>query len=677
MVGLEARALTIETIETIETMDPPEPPRVDPPGARARTRLARAVPWAAVTLAVALFWGAALYGIASPFYYGHYGYHGGSYATWARGTLRHHTLLPVNEPGFAPPRPGSYYIHHPVLTHQLVTLTFLIFGEHEWSVRLGALIPSFLSLLLVTAIAWRKLGRFAGAFAALTFAMVPVNIWYSVNIDQGFPSIACLLGFFWFYLRWLDTERWSFGLAALGLELLAGGFEWSPYFAFPAIFAHVAWTGARRRGRFAGFAALHPLVVVLPLGGHFLLVRRSGMWNDLLGAYRNRAADVTYAGFVEVMRRYGETLFGKALLIVMALWLALTLGRALAGRGRSVDLVGVTFALALIAYVHVFKVAVITHAYRQLYGNVWAAMAVADLGAEAQALAARWLSRRRRTPPGAGWPAAALLVAALLAKTAPIAWAGLIESRAHGGIPGWKIFNPDLRQTAFASELGRRTRPGDVVYFHPSFASPPPSRMDWAFYYDRDLRRSYPLRALLRLSPADRRHAVAVVLPRMLAGDELDAYFDLVQRHPVLHIEDLALIDLRLDGPDSRRFALRPVDRRRTSALGRWLEGPYPWPHLIPVPGGTREDERPVRSTAPTALRPAAGGRLGPLPGLAPASPAAALSPATATATGSRPSASRATPAPNERTSLVPERPLDPRRPSARRKRARTRTRTM
>ena len=100
----------------------------------AKRRIAAAL----VLLAVLLFWVAALYGIRSPFYYGHYGYHGGSYATWARETMRHHTLLPINEPGFAPPRPGSYYIHHPVLTHQLVTLTFLLFGQHRWAAGLAA-----------------------------------------------------------------------------------------------------------------------------------------------------------------------------------------------------------------------------------------------------------------------------------------------------------------------------------------------------------------------------------------------------------------------------------------------------------------------------------------------------------------------------------------------------------
>ena len=185
------------------------------------------------------------------------------------------------------PQGRGPYIHHPVLPHEFVTLTFLLFGEHEWSVRLAALIPSFASLLILTAMAWRDLGPVAGAVAALVFAIVPVNVWYSVNMDQGFPSIACLLGFFFFYRRWLvaptdDRTAWRAGLAALVFEALAGGFEWSPYFAFPAIFAHVIWTAARRRGRFVRFACLHPLTVIVPLATHVFLVWRINMLDDWL-----------------------------------------------------------------------------------------------------------------------------------------------------------------------------------------------------------------------------------------------------------------------------------------------------------------------------------------------------------------------------------------------------------
>ncbi|MEP6654025.1 MAG: glycosyltransferase family 39 protein [Myxococcales bacterium] len=566
---------------------------------------------AAVLVAVLLFWGAALYGIKSPFYYGHYGYHGGSYATWARGTLRHHTLLPVNEPGFAPPRPGTYYIHHPVLTHQLVTLTFLLFGEHEWSIRLAGLLPAFASLLLVAAIAWRYLGPLAGAVAALTFAVVPVNIWYSVNIDQGFPSIACLLAFFWFYLRWLETGRWSVAWAALAFQALAGGFEWSPYFAFPAVFAHVAWTAFRRRGRYLSFAWLHPLVVIVPLGAHVFAVRAAGMTSDFLMAYSTRAAAVGYRPFVRSMAMYGETLFGRVLLVVMFLWLTLTTVRVVHGRGRPVDLVGLTFAFALIAYVHVFKNAVITHAYRQLYGNVWAALAAADLvarfGRLAQALAATRTWPRPITARRLGLGVGLAGAASVLLATAPLAWAGLHESRAHGGIPGWKVFNPDLRQSVFAREVNRVTRPGDVVYFHFTFPSPPPSRMDWAFYYDRDLARGAVLRVLQALPPDKQRRAVVILVPGTLSGDERLAYAELARQHPIWQVNDLALLDLRSQQavPDLRAYVISPeplAARKATGALTRWLDGPYPWPRLVPDPQRAVAEQRQMQ--AALAARP-------------------------------------------------------------------------
>ncbi|MBC8133233.1 MAG: glycosyltransferase family 39 protein [Deltaproteobacteria bacterium] len=606
---------------------------LDGPLATKRNRVAAA----GVLLAVLLFWFAALYGIGSPFYYGHYGYHGGSYATWARGTVRHHTLLPVNEPGFAPPRPGTYYIHHPILTHQLVTLTFAVFGEHEWSVRLAALIPSFASLLLVAAIAWRKIGPLAGAVAALVFAIVPVNVWYSVNIDQGFPSIACLLAFFWFYLRWLETARWSLAAAALAFGALAGGFEWSPYFAFPAIFVHVVWTAAHRRGRYLLFGLLYPLVAVVPLAGHVVVVWKSGMMSDLLGAYHNRAVAVGYRPFLRDMQAYGDTLFGRVLVVAMFVWLIATLARVVMRRGRPVDLVGLTFAFALIAYVHVFKSAVLTHAYRQLYGNVWAALAVADLAARCGRMAT-WLATRRNSRQrgaGAPWPraghigsAVAIVVGAgILIVTAPIAWAGLKESRAHGGIPGWKTFNPDLRQTAFARQVNVATRPGDVLYIHPTFANPPPSRMDWAFYYDRDLRRGVPLRMLNALSPIERSRAVVIFVPANLSADERQAYAELTKQHAVLMVADLAMLDLRSTRVETRAFALAPIapaanDGR--NALVRWIQGPYPWPRLVPDPARQAAEEERVKATRTAARLAAARPAIppartrGPIAGIAP-----------------------------------------------------------
>jgi hypothetical protein len=499
--------------------------------------------------------------------------------------LRHHTLYPINEPGFATPNPQTYYIHHPMLTHQLVTFTFLVFGEHEWSVRLAALIPSTLSLLLVAAIAWRNRGPLAGGAAALVFAFVPVNIWYGSHIDQGFPSIACLLAFFWFYLRWLQGARWPSALAALAFEALAGCFEWSPYFAFPVIFAHALWTGWRRGGRFRTFVLVHPLVaVVLPLGVHFWAVWRVGLLDDLLAAYRNRTAEISYRAFIDRMEEYAITLYGRVLMVAMVLWLCLALGRLISRRGRAADLVGLTFAFALISYMHVFKTAVVTHAYRQLYGNVWAALSVGDLVMQGGTLLRRKWPLRAGTSEGLGMAASLAVLALVTATTLPTSWAGLMESRLHGGVPGWKVFDPDLRQTAFASAIEGMTTQQDVLYYYPSFTWTPPHRMDWAFYYDRDPRRGRNLRSLTMLSPGERQHAVAIFFESELWGDERKAFAELAARHPVFQVGDLAALDLRIEGARISAYRLAPPSTVGRGILRQWLDGPYPFPRLLPDP---------------------------------------------------------------------------------------------
>ena len=51
--------------------------------------------------------------------------------------------------------------------------------------------------------------------------------------------------------------------------------------------------------------------------------------------------------------------------------------------------------------------------------------------------------------------------------------------------------------------------------------------MDWAFYYDRDLRRGALLRPLQSLPRLEQARAVALFLPAYLTGDERKAYAEL------------------------------------------------------------------------------------------------------------------------------------------------------
>lgn len=606
---------------------PPAPGQAAPPSGV----LDRWGPPALIALAAAVFIAIHLYGIASPFYYGHYGFHGGEHATWARGTLRFHTIYPVNMPGWAPPLARNYYIHHPVLPPQLTVLAFLVLGEHEYSIRIFAMLAPLVSLALVAALVWRWFGRFQAGFAALTFAIVPINVWYGSHMDHGFPSIAFLLGFLWFYLDWLETGRWRAAIFALVLQALAGFCEWSPYVAFPLLFAHTLWLALRRRGRFVTFAALQPLAVVVPLGVHVALVWRAGLWADWAAAYHTRTASIPYGAFARRMGEYGGTLYGWVLIVVTAAWVGLTLARLATGRARPRDLIGGTFLFALVVYAHTFHDAIITHAYRQLYGNVAATLAATEVVDTFVALVAARVAAGAR--PRALVRAAAVVGAViLLVPTARLARAGMLESRAHGGIPGWTVFNPELDKAVLARHVHEVTHPGDTIYFHASYSYPPPHRKDCAFYYDKDLRERFPLAGLERLTPAERARAVVVLAPGALGHDEAAVYARLALQHPVFRVGAWAMLDLREARARYELVRMAPPAPGARSGFRVYLDGPYPWPQLVADPEAAEAERAVLEANAgqAAAVPPAAAGvgardvpapAAGPRPATVPARP--------------------------------------------------------
>ena len=102
--------------------------------------------------------GCGLYGIDAPLTFGHHGYHVGEYSTRARHTLRHGSILPANLPGWNQPAVENHYLHHPILTHQLVTVTMGLFGDRVSSVRLAAVLYMLSTLLALMKLLWHRAG---------------------------------------------------------------------------------------------------------------------------------------------------------------------------------------------------------------------------------------------------------------------------------------------------------------------------------------------------------------------------------------------------------------------------------------------------------------------------------------------------------------------------------------
>ncbi len=190
------------------------------------------VPWwyrVGVGAALVLFLVAGLWGIDSPFIWGHYGYHAGFHGSNARTFLRYHIWTPAHYAGRLPPPKKTYYLHHPILMHHYLALAFWLFGEHEWVIRA---VPLFFSLLGLLAAAWvtrRLLGPGPGVAAAWVFALLPQNLIFCHLIDHESPGLLYTFLAGGGLVLWLEQGRARDGLVAVGAALLAGLTDWPPY----------------------------------------------------------------------------------------------------------------------------------------------------------------------------------------------------------------------------------------------------------------------------------------------------------------------------------------------------------------------------------------------------------------------------------------------------------------
>jgi hypothetical protein len=235
---------------------------------------------------------------------------------------------------------------------------------------------------------------------------------------------------------------------------------------------------------------------------------------------------------------------------------------------RDLDLVGLSLAISLAAYIKLFPVGVTIHQYRLLYGGTLAAVVAAVLVDDAVALL-RWL--RPSLPSLLLAPLLSLLLSAgVLWKTAKLSWQGLLESRLHGGIIAQRSFDPQLSRIEFVVHARELTQRGDVGYIHQSFHL----RKELYYYLDRDISFSPSLMGVKTLSAAAQTRAFVLCNPRQMVPSERALFDELALTHPVHMVDDFAIVDLRSQTPSRTTLQTRP-SRQPRSWLRRYVEGPY------------------------------------------------------------------------------------------------------
>jgi hypothetical protein len=103
--------------------------------------------------------------------------------------------------GFPPKEVAEHYLDHPQLPGLFNAVSMLVFGVHDWSQRLGALIISAVSLPFAIALIQRLYGERIALLSGSIYVLFPITGYFYWIGALMFPFV---IGAFWSYLALID-----------------------------------------------------------------------------------------------------------------------------------------------------------------------------------------------------------------------------------------------------------------------------------------------------------------------------------------------------------------------------------------------------------------------------------------------------------------------------------------
>ncbi|MDQ3188958.1 MAG: glycosyltransferase family 39 protein [Pseudomonadota bacterium] len=173
----------------------------------------------------------------------HNAWGGAFYGNVARNFLRYGywatAFAPVVNTGVVDPSQFEIYYHHPPLSIWLTSVSFHVFGVHEWSARLPPLVFSLLTMGLVFAFAKAAYGKATALCALLFIAVLPVEAYYATHVDtNSSASIFLTTLAVEAYRRWLIGGRDRDYFLCVVSVVFGCMTAWYTYLVIPPIFAH-------------------------------------------------------------------------------------------------------------------------------------------------------------------------------------------------------------------------------------------------------------------------------------------------------------------------------------------------------------------------------------------------------------------------------------------------------
>ncbi|HEY3897573.1 MAG TPA: glycosyltransferase family 39 protein [Chthoniobacter sp.] len=189
--------------------------------------------------------------------------------------------------GPLPIPPDAYYVHHPTLLPLLVTGSFAIVGEAEWSARLVPVLASLASVIVLWFLVRGAAGPRAGTLAAFVFAAVPMELHYGDMVDFEPVLTLWMLAILLCLQRWEMTANRRWAIASALFAALALWTDWPGYLLVLSVAASFIFARARER-RWMGWM----LGGLVGVAGLLFLVQirwaNAAAWSDLWSALQMR-----------------------------------------------------------------------------------------------------------------------------------------------------------------------------------------------------------------------------------------------------------------------------------------------------------------------------------------------------------------------------------------------------
>jgi len=267
----------------------------------------------------------------------------------------------------------EYYLDHPPMTGWLVSLSFRVFGYHEWAARLVPVLCSIGGLILLWLI-MRRFWKPRTALIAMAFAAVaPMAAYYGSFVDvQGPILFFFVLLALHLYLRFDERRTWGRWLCVLAAFFVAALADWPAYYLVPLVLVHHFFSQAQPRRQWR--IILLPLLALAVLAGFVAYINwvqygsASFDISDMLLWFEHRAVSTAHEGSGEdswlgTILWNLRVMFTLPLLVVAATGLLFYILRILGGeRDRGDGVLAMLLAFGLLhivifrqgAYVHEF-----------------------------------------------------------------------------------------------------------------------------------------------------------------------------------------------------------------------------------------------------------------------------------------------------------------------------------